>query len=88
MLGQFDTADLDQISGTATNDRIDTKFVLRDSELFELLSGLAGSYRVLDIDGRRYTTYRTQYFDTESLPYSGVTTPGAAIGIKCVHVPI
>jgi hypothetical protein len=66
MLGQFDTIDLEQISALATDDRVDTKFVLRHELLFDVLLGLTDQYRVLDVDGRRFTTYRTQYFDTES----------------------
>lgn len=66
LLGRFETVGLDQVSAAATNDRVDTKFVLRDTELFELLDGFTDDYRVLDIDGKRFSTYRTQYFDTES----------------------
>jgi hypothetical protein len=66
LLGEFETVGLDKVAAAATNDRIDTKFVLRDSELLKLLDSLADDYRVLDIDGKRFTTYRTQYFDTES----------------------
>lgn len=66
MLGEFATVGLEKISAAATNDRIDTKFVLRDEDLFSVLGGLADDFHVLDIDGKRYTTYRTQYFDTES----------------------
>jgi hypothetical protein len=47
-------------------DRVDTKFVLRDSELFTVLESLENDYRILDVDGTRFTPYRTQYFDTES----------------------
>lgn len=66
LLGGFDTVGLELVATAATDDRIDTKFVLRDSELFELLEGFTDDYRVLDVDGKRFTTYRTQYFDTES----------------------
>lgn len=65
-LGHFETVDLSQISSSATDDRIDTKFILRDEQLLEVLGDLVGKYRVLDVDGKRFSTYRTQYFDTES----------------------
>lgn len=67
MLGRFDTVDLGRIAALASDDRIDTKFVLREDAALDIVAGLPGHYRVLDIDGSRFTTYRTQYFDTESL---------------------
>jgi len=69
ILARFGTVSLQQISGSATNDRIDTKFVLREELVFDLLSDLAGEYLVLDVDSKRHTTYRTQYFDTESFSF-------------------
>jgi hypothetical protein len=66
LLGQFETVDLEQISAAATDDRVDTKFVLREDVLFGVLNRLVGDYLVLDVDGKRFSTYRTQYFDTES----------------------
>jgi VTC domain len=67
MLGGFQAVRLDRIAKLATDHRVDTKFLLREETAFEILSELPGQYRVLDVDGRRFTTYRTQYFDTESL---------------------
>lgn len=69
MLSQFEAVNLDQVSGSATNDRIDTKFVLREEAVFDLLNDLASDYSILDVDGLRFTTYRTQYFDTESYSF-------------------
>jgi hypothetical protein len=66
MLGGFQTVGLDRVVKLVTDQRIDTKFLLREGQAFDLISELAGHYRVLDIDGRRFTKYRTQYFDTES----------------------
>jgi VTC domain len=67
MLGGFETVGLDRIAKLATDHRIDTKFLLREETAFDMLGELPGHYRVLDVDGRRFTTYRTQYFDTPSL---------------------
>lgn len=66
MLGRFQTVGLDRIAKLATDQRIDTKFLLRQEQAFDLIGELPGHYRVLDIDGHRFTKYRTQYFDTES----------------------
>ena len=47
--------------------RVDSKYVVPLESLESLLSQLAGSYAVLEIDGGRQFTYRTTYFDTPSL---------------------
>jgi hypothetical protein len=67
LLGRFETVGLDRVATLATDQRIDTKFLLREETALEIVAELGGHYRVLDVDGRRFTTYRTQYFDTESL---------------------
>jgi hypothetical protein len=66
LLGRFATASLADAEDFAPSDRIDTKFVLSAGALWSILARLAEHYRVLDVDGMRFTTYRTQYFDTES----------------------
>jgi hypothetical protein len=66
-LGRYATVDLAAIADTAFSDRTDTKFLLSEEAVRTALEALAGEYRVLDVDGTRFTPYRTQYFDTESL---------------------
>lgn len=66
ILGSHAAAGLADVADTAVADRVDTKFVLDDEQLRDALSALRNEYRVLDIDGRRFTAYETQYFDTES----------------------
>jgi len=66
ILGRHATAGLADVADTAVANRVDTKFVLDDEQLLGLLAALRDDYRVLDIDGRRFTAYETQYFDTGS----------------------
>jgi hypothetical protein len=66
ILGRYATASLTEVADTAVANRADTKFVLHEEQLWSLLATIGQNYRVLDIDGRRFTGYRTQYFDTES----------------------
>ena len=66
MLGRYDRASLADAEDCSLADRTDTKFVLGADALLRILDELAGGYRVLDIDGTCFTTYRTQYFDTAS----------------------
>jgi len=65
-LSAFATLDLDAAADQVSAERIDTKFVLSTDVVLPLLASMATDYRVLDVDGNRFTTYRTQYFDTES----------------------
>ena len=66
VLGRHATAGLAEVAETAVANRVDTKFVLDDGQLLGVLAALRDAYRVLDVDGRRFTAYETQYFDTES----------------------
>lgn len=66
LLGRFETVGLSQVANSATSNRIDTKFALREESVFEVLNDLKDECRILDVDGQKFSTYRTQYFDTES----------------------
>lgn len=45
--------------------RVDRKYFLDVNTVRLLAESLSNSHRILDIDGRRSTTYATTYFDTE-----------------------
>ncbi|MEV4510624.1 polyphosphate polymerase domain-containing protein [Dactylosporangium sp. NPDC049525] len=47
--------------------RVDRKYLLPADRLPQVLRGLAGVARVLDVDGRRRFGYRSDYFDTPGL---------------------
>ena len=66
ILGRHAQAGLADNADTAVSNRVDTKFVLDDGQLLAILAGLRDVYRVLDVDGTRFTAYETQYFDTEA----------------------
>lgn len=66
VLARFASASLAEVSDTAVASRQDTKFLLHAEDLLTAISELNGNYRVLDIDGTRFSRYQTQYFDTES----------------------
>ena len=63
-LATFAPITLTDLAGVALLDRIDTKYVLTMAQLAEALPALQSNYRVLEIDGRRRSSYRTLYFDT------------------------
>lgn len=65
LLGQFKPIGLAQMDAVALLDRVDTKYVLRTTQLYAALTTLRNDYRVLEIDGARLHPYRTLYFDTD-----------------------
>jgi hypothetical protein len=67
LLEAFDAVNLRQIEAAALRDRRDTKYLLSDTMLGELLAPVARRYRVLQVNGTRLQAYRTLYFDSEDL---------------------
>lgn len=55
------------VDGAAQLTRVDRKYLVGASTAQALIDALAASYRVLAIDGRRVTSYRSTYFDTHDL---------------------
>ena len=64
LLAELEPTTLAGLDAVALLDRMDTKFVLSESQLGALLPELARDYVVLDVNGRRLHQYRTLYFDT------------------------
>lgn len=48
-------------------DRTDTKFIFNASDLNKVLSQVTENYKVLEVEGKRQSTYKTLYYDTENL---------------------
>lgn len=63
-LTTFSPISLADLAAVALLDRTDTKYVLTHAQLTTVLPALRPFYRVLAIDGRRQSAYRTLYFDT------------------------
>ncbi len=55
---------LQQMDGAALLNRVDTKFVVPVKNLINTITSLYPYYRILVIEGRRMSHYRTLYFDT------------------------
>lgn len=47
--------------------RVDRKYIVPLGAAQEFVDGLPGEYRALEIDGRRWTSYQSTYFDTDDL---------------------
>lgn len=64
ILSTFDPISLKEMDNVKLQDRIDTKFMFRDSLLPEILELMKENYFALEISGMRYNHYETLYFDT------------------------
>ena len=65
-LSSFDKISLDQMNGVSLMKRVDTKFILAESQLLKVLAKIQKDYKVLEIDNERLMQYSTLYFDTQN----------------------
>ena len=67
-LATFEPISLDGANEVAElQTRIDRKYLVDETTLWQLLDALAPTIRVLEIDGEHTCQYRSTYFDTEGL---------------------
>jgi hypothetical protein len=65
VLRGFDQVSLEEtVAGADLASRVDRKYLVDLTTLGRALAGLTKTHRILQIDGRRTTSYRTTYFDT------------------------
>lgn len=62
----LDPITLNEMDGVSLMKRTDTKFVIHQKQLIEVLKSVTDKYRVLEINGNRLLTYASLYFDTEN----------------------
>ena len=63
----FDPISLEELGASALMDRVETKFILSLRQLPEFLGQLHADYSVLEVSGKRISSYQTAYLDTEKL---------------------
>ena len=67
-VGTLPAVSLSEVLQHAANmTRVDRKYLLPRAHLPDLLKAVGGEFRVLQIDGRRSTTYTSRYLDTHDL---------------------
>ena len=66
-LAAFDPITLEELGASALMDRVETKFILSVRQLPELLEQLHADYSVLEVSGKRISSYQNAYLDTEAL---------------------
>ncbi|RIK21162.1 MAG: transporter [Anaerolineae bacterium] len=64
IVARFEPIGLDEMLAVALMDRYETKFVFHERRLGDILSALAGVYRVLEVNGTRFNRYSTLYIDS------------------------
>ena len=62
----FDKTTLAEMNSVSLMKRVDTKFILKESQLLEVLSKLYDDYKILQIDQERLMKYSTLYFDYQN----------------------
>ena len=62
----FDKTTLAEMNSVSLMKRVDTKFILNESQLLEVLSKLYDDYKILEIDQERLMKYSTLYFDSQN----------------------
>lgn len=65
----FDPISLTEMDAVKLQDRVDTKYVLAEERVAELLLAMQPHYRLLEVGGQRGTGYRSLYFDTQDLKH-------------------
>ena len=69
VLSEFPGISLVQMDDVSMLKRTDTKFVLPQKLLPEILKSVAQNYRILEINGRRLMNYKSLYFDTPNFKF-------------------
>lgn len=69
MINDFSSISLAEMDGVSLMKRTDTKFVIHEKNLLEILNVIGDSYKVLEINENRIMTYSSLYFDTASCKF-------------------
>ena len=64
ILNKFESITLKEMDTVKLMDRTDTKFTFNRSQFDAVLGDILKEYRVLEIDGKRISRYKTLYYDT------------------------
>ncbi len=61
----FSPISLKEMDGVELMNRTDTKFVVSLNQLLSILSEVESEYKILEVNGVRFSHYETLYYDTE-----------------------
>lgn len=66
LLEEFETLSLSEMDSVSLMKRTDTKFVIHEKHLLEVLKEIKNQYRILEINQNKLLPYNSLYFDTPS----------------------
>lgn len=69
VLTQYKGHSLNDLNNAKLMNRVDSKFILPIAFLPQILAKLSNSYSMLEINGKRISTYHNQYFDTPAMAH-------------------
>jgi hypothetical protein len=67
LYSDFEPASLGDLESLKLLNRYDSKYIVKKSQLIDVLTSVVSDYKVLEIDGKRDFEYQNQYFDTKDL---------------------
>ena len=68
-LNKYSPISLEQLGKATLMDRLETKYIFCRDHILNILSDLENDYRVLEIEGERICSYRTEYYDTADFEF-------------------
>lgn len=69
LLSAFSTIGLGEMDNVKLMNRVDTKFVLKTPQLYDVLPHLKEHYHVVEISGKWILSYESLYYDNEELDF-------------------
>jgi len=66
LLIKYEPISLAEMDEVKLLNRVDTKFVMHEQEMFQILQAVSSKYHILENEGSRIHSYRTLYFDTDN----------------------
>jgi len=68
-IAAFEPISLAEMENVQLMDRIDTKFLITEKQLEQLLAQMPEHYRALQVNNNKLSTYHSVYFDTDKLHF-------------------
>lgn len=65
ILQEFEPVSLKEMDGVKLMNRTDTKFTFNRAQFTEIMRCILQHYRILEVEGKRVSRYKTLYYDTD-----------------------
>lgn len=81
-INRFEAISLAEMDGVSLMNRTDTKFIIPQVLIPELLNEIIDDYRALEVEGKKISRYHSVYFDTPDMLYYHQHHRGKAKRVK------